>query len=296
MPTEVQVPLNTMLADLDESLRALLRRELARHGFDGVEIAFDAPDKEWAASLSAPAVNLFLYDIREAKEVRPIDWEEQFVNGRILELRPPLRVDGTYAVSAWTRAVEDEHRLLSQVMAVLYAYPELEGDILAGVLANGSQRYPIRARTAQGRHEDASDFWTAVGGQYKASFNYVVTLSCEAGAALTRGPEVRTQTLHVRDKDGSASLLELHRAGGVVLGADGEPARDVWVALLERGSLAVTDADGRFRFDRLRAGTYHARARDASGNETEAELTVPGGGVDLTLAAPRPKAGAKRSR
>ena len=91
--TTVQVPINTMLADLDESLKTLLKRELDRHGFDGVEIVFDAPDKEWAASLSSPAVNLFLYDIREAKEFRPIDWEQRPGprDGRLIDLRPPLR-------------------------------------------------------------------------------------------------------------------------------------------------------------------------------------------------------------
>src|SRR4051794_14493595 len=66
MTVSVNVPLNTMLADLDEALRALLRRELGRHGFDGVEVAFDAPAKDWSATLSAPTVNLFLYDLREA--------------------------------------------------------------------------------------------------------------------------------------------------------------------------------------------------------------------------------------
>src|SRR5260221_14694403 len=103
-----------MLADLDESLRSLLKRELERHGFDGVEIVFEAPDKEWAASLSAPCVNLFLYDIREAKDVRPIEWDERVAqNGRTYDVRPPLRIDASYAVTAWTRAGEDEHRLLS---------------------------------------------------------------------------------------------------------------------------------------------------------------------------------------
>ena len=256
MTPTIQVPINTMLADLDESLKTLLRRELGRHGFDGADIAFEAPDKEWAASLSGPAVNLFLYDIREAKEVRPIDWQPERGNGdRQRELRPPLRVDGSYAVTAWTRAVEDEHRLLSQTMAILYAYAELPPDVLAGPLSNGSQRYPIRARTAQERHEDASDFWSAVGGQYKASFNYVVTLSCEAGTALERGPEVRTQTVRVRELDGAPStLIEMHRSGGTVRRADGAPVPDAWVVLEETGGLAVTDAQGRFRFDRLRPG------------------------------------------
>src|SRR3954447_15167051 len=51
----VDVPLNTMLADLDETLRTLLRRELERHGFDGVEGAFDAPSRGWSGPLSPPA-------------------------------------------------------------------------------------------------------------------------------------------------------------------------------------------------------------------------------------------------
>jgi hypothetical protein len=292
--TTIQVPLNTMLADLDESLRTLLKRELGRHGFDGVEVAFEAPDKEWAASLSGPAVNVFLYDLREARDLRPIDWETQQVNGRQRDLRPPLRVEGSYAVTAWTRTVEDEHRLLSQTMAILYAFPELPQDVLAGPLRNGSQRYPLRTRTAQERHEDASDFWSAVGGQYKASFNYAVTLACEAGTTVERGPEVRTQTVRVRDTDaGPATLHELHRTGGVVLDEEGGPAADVWVALVETGQLAVTGADGRFRFDRLGRGSYHLSARAADGQETSGELTVPGSGADLALGAPKRRA--KRS-
>ena len=50
MARVVDVPLNTAMADLDEALRTLLKRELARHGFEGVEIAFDAPSKEWSGS------------------------------------------------------------------------------------------------------------------------------------------------------------------------------------------------------------------------------------------------------
>ena len=223
MPMKIVVPINTMLADLDESLKNLLKRDLERHGFDGVEIEFDAPDKEWAASLSSPAVNLFLYDIREAKELRPIEWQEQVREGRTTDLRPPLRIDASYAVTAWTRDVQDEHRLLSQAMAIFYAFPVLPEEILAASLANGSQRYPLKTTTAQERHEDASDFWTAVGGQYKASFNYVVTLSCESGVSLERGPEVKTATTRLFDRDArNATLLEMHRSGGNVVDADGD--------------------------------------------------------------------------
>jgi hypothetical protein len=292
-----QVPINTMLADLDESMRTLLKRELDRHGFDGVEIVFDAPDKEWAASLSSPAVNLFLYDIREAKELRPIEWEERAgPNDRLIDLRPPLRIDASYAVTAWTRDVQDEHRLLSQTMAALFAYPTLPADVLTPGLANGSQRYPLKTRTAQERHEDASDFWSAVGGQYKASFNYVVTLSCEAGTTIERGPEVRTATTRLFDKDNrNATLIEFHRSGGDVTDADGAPAARVWVHLPQTGQLAISDSDGHFRFDRLPPGTYKLFARGPGGEEAKGELTVPGQGVELSLGGTKPRTAARRS-
>jgi Pvc16 N-terminal domain len=283
MGTNVAVPLNTMLADLDESLRTLLKRELKTHSFDGVEIAFDAPDKEWSAQLSKPTVNLFLYDLREAQDYRPIEWREARGNGGAHEERPPLRVDASFAVTAWTRAVEDEHRLLSQVLAILYAYPVLPDDVLTGTLANGSQQFPLRARIAQERSNDRSDFWSAVGGQYKASLDYVVAVSCESGTVLERGPEVRTQTLRLQDRDGArATVQELHRMGGVARTPDGQPVADAWIVVDDVG-WKVTGADGKFLFDRLRAGGYRCHARGPDGAEAEADFDVPGAPLDLTL-------------
>jgi hypothetical protein len=295
MAIVTSVPLNTMLADLDESVRALLKRELGRHGFDGVEVVFDAPTKEWAAALSSPTVNLFLYDIREATDRRINEWKEQRGNGHSVEHRPPLRVEASYAVTAWTRAVEDEHRLLSQVLAVLYAYTVLPDDILAGTLANGSQPFPLDTKTASGRSEDKADFWTSIGGQYKASVDYIVYTSCDPGTVFERGPEVRTATLRLRDSDGAPGRMEeFHRAGGVVRDAAGDPIANAWVALPDVGLWAASDAEGRFRFSPLEPGAYVCQARTADGGEARGTLEVPGPGVQLTLGE-KPRATRKRS-
>ena len=151
--TSIQVPLNTMLADLDETVRRLLRREFTGRGFDGIEIAFDAPNREWSAQLSNPTVNLFLYDVRQSEDHKPVDWEMRTgEDGRTWEARPPMRLAASYAVTAWTREVEDEHRLLSQVLAILYAYDTLPADLLAGGLADpGNQPFPLRTRVAEPR-------------------------------------------------------------------------------------------------------------------------------------------------
>ena len=58
-----------MFADLDESIRQLL---IQRGNLDTgeVDIAFDLPSREWAAGVSKPTINLYLYDIRECSELK----------------------------------------------------------------------------------------------------------------------------------------------------------------------------------------------------------------------------------
>jgi hypothetical protein len=279
----VDVPLNTMLADLDETLRTLLRTELERHGFEGVDIAFDAPAREWSGQLSKPTVNIFLYDLREAETLRTSEWSRIQRDGRTFEGRPPMVMECSYAVTAWTQAVEDEHRLLSQVLAIFYAYPEMPQSALNGRLANGSQQWPIKARIGQGKGEK-SDFWSAIGGQYKVSLDYVVRLSVDSGAKLERGPEVRTQTVRTRLADGPArAVVEMHRSVGKVSNARGEPLANVWVTLPDVGTWTASAADGRFRFDRLPPGRHRLLARTADGVEAVTQFEVPGAGVDLVM-------------
>jgi len=294
--TTIQVPLNTMLADLDETVRQLLRREFTGRGFDGIEIAFDSPSKEWSAQLSTPAVNLFLYDVRQSEDHKPIDWEMRTDDdGRTIEARPPLRLAASYAVTAWTREVEDEHRLLSQVLAILYAYDTLPTDLLAGGLGDTlSQPFPLRTRVAEPRQSGSPEFWTSVGGSYKASLDYGVILSCDSGATVERGPEVRTQTLRMRNLDGGrASIENLHRLHGAVLGGDGEPVPDAWVVMIGGPGWVAADEEGRFLIGPVRAGTHRLRARAPDGREGEVDVEVPSGSATVVVGA---QAGRKASR
>ena len=279
----VHVPLNTMLADLDETLRSLLKEDLEAHGFEGVDIAFDAPSRDWSGQLSKPTVNVFLYDLRETEALRTSEWGRLSRNGRTFETRPPMVMEASYAVTAWTQAVEDEHRLLSQVLAIFFAYPEIPQDKLNGRLANGSQAWPIKARIGQGKGEK-SDFWSAVGGQYKVSLDYVVRVSVESGAMRERGPEVRTQTIRTQMTDApKRAVLEMHRSGGKVTDKKGQPLADVWITLPDLGSWTSSRSDGEFRFDRLPPGRHRVVARTADGRETNSHIEVPGAGVDLTI-------------
>jgi Pvc16 N-terminal domain len=285
MTTTTNVPRATAIADLDESVHALLRRELSAAGLD-VEVAFDAPNQEWSAALNGPAINAFLYDLRQAKDHRPVEWDVDKVDGRTTEQSPPLMLEATYALSAWAPAVEDEHRLLSQIAAILYAYPRLPQDVLQGSLS--SQPYPLTTKVALPSTDGKADFWSSIGGTYKASIDYAVTVAVESGLTVERGPEIRTQSVRVRQIDGPRStMVELYRGGGWVRTATGEPVTDAWVVLPEVGRWTSSGADGRFRFDRVPPGAHECTIRTADGQVGHGELTVPGQGVEITLEQPR---------
>jgi uncharacterized protein DUF4255/carboxypeptidase family protein len=284
MARVVDVPLNTAIADLDEALRTLLKRELGKHGFEGVEIAFDAPNKEWSGKLTGPTVDLFLYDMREALDRSSATPSERRSNGTAVISDPPLQLELTYAVTAWTKAVEDEHRLLSQVLAVLYSYSDVPSD----VIAQNASTTLARAETSVGRpREEKADFWTSVGGQYKASIDYVVQIVVESGATFVRGPEVRTTTIRTLQSDNPRSTLEeLHRIAGSVADEEGTALEGAWVALPDAGRWAATDHEGRFTFARVTPGKHQVVARTADGREAKGTITVPGGRCDLVAAAP----------
>jgi hypothetical protein len=293
VPAVVDVPLNTSLADLDEALRTLLRRELEAHGFEGVEIAFDAPASDWSAKLTAPTVNLFLYDLRENLAQSEATPRNVRVNGAAMAAPPPMRLEVTYAVTAWTKAVEDEHRLLSQVLAILFSHTSLPADLLAGRLAAASQLRAIETEVGRPKEEKA-DFWTSIGGRYKASIDYAVRIEVESGLMFTRGPEVRSQTMRVELDGVRRTMEELQRFGGVVRDAGGVPVADAWVALPDLGKMTSSDREGRFLFDGLRPGDHKVEARTASGEEASGVAKVPGGGVDLELGGARRRSTAKR--
>jgi hypothetical protein len=286
MTTTIDVPVNTMIADLDVGLRELLLRQLRRHGFDDVDVVFETPTSEWASQLTRPTVNLFLCDLRRSNRPGQSGPEGGRENGRANERPPALRVDCIFAVTAWSKAVADEHRLLSQVLGVLYAFPILDGE-LGARFDDGSQRFAILASVGDQRPEQRADFWRSVGGVYKPALDYVVTLSVESGHIVQRGPDVRATVVRVALADAARSgVQELTHLGGVVRDEGGGPVADAWVAAPQLGRLATSGADGRFRLARVPSGVHEVRVRDAEGREATVEVDVPGAALDVVLRAP----------
>lgn len=177
-----------MIRDLDETIATLLRRDLPPTLVEQVQISFATPDDQFPPqSVVLPAIDLFLYDIRENLELRSNEvYLDRHSDGMATRIRAPVRVDFSYLVTAWASEsvpdpAEDEHRLLGEVMRILLRYPTIPEEVLQGVLQD--QQPPLPTSSLQpGRLQSLGEFWQALGGKPKAALNYQVTASVEVTA------------------------------------------------------------------------------------------------------------------
>jgi hypothetical protein len=179
-----------MINDLDRTLEELFMRELpyelvSPEATTRVTISFATPDDQFPpTSVTLPAIDLFLYDVRENRDLRTNEWiMERRSDGTTTKKRPSVRVECSYLVTAWasdssTNSAMDEHRLLGEVMMVLLQHSTIPQEVLQGQLKG--QHPPLPAVTLQpGRLQSLGEFWQALGGKPKAALNYTVTIGAE---------------------------------------------------------------------------------------------------------------------
>ena len=206
-----------MLHDLDSTLRELLSRELSPDLVSQVNFSFDTPNPD---AIQAPAINLFLYDVRENLELRTGEWiVERQENGTARKRRPSARVDCSYLITAWpaesktggdnirSTAAWEEHRLLGAVMTALMRHRLLPEAVLQGNLQG--QEPPLRTLALRPSHlQSLGEFWQAVGGKPKATLNYTVTISVPVHVAEEIVPLVVDRQIYLQpsvDRSNSAS-------------------------------------------------------------------------------------------
>ena len=177
-------------------------RELAPGLLNQDSVTFATPNDQFQASVKSPTVDLFLYDIRENRDLRRVDPQVERRNGTMVQTRPPVRVDCSYLVTAWANTApgklpgSEEHRLLSEVMRVLLRYPTLPEAFLQGALK--SQELPLPTTTLQQGHlQNLAELWQALGGRVRAALNYTVTIAVQVAEPVSLGPPVTKRTARI---------------------------------------------------------------------------------------------------
>jgi hypothetical protein len=168
-----------MINEVDEALRTLVKTDVV-NGTD-VEILFDAPTRDWASRRNTPSIDLYLYDLREDTKRRSAGtYEHRDERGMVTQRQSlPRYFKLAYLITAWTQRPEDEHRLLSAILACFMRYDVLPAYALTPVLAESG--YPLAVQIAYPPPEDrqVSDVWSSVGGDLKPSVDLVITLAIQ---------------------------------------------------------------------------------------------------------------------
>ena len=184
-----------MLQLLDESLEAFLRASVPLDPTD-VAVSFDAPDKAWAATVTQPTINLFLWDIHRSPEKARAGMETVSHNGGTARRRPPPVVDLCYVLTAWTTHHRDEHQLLGEVMRAVLAVKQLPEQYLKAPL---DQLRPAPSLDLGGVQ---TEFWKSIDGVLKPGLELRVSLVVDASKLWpTEAPpaEVSVSTSDTRD-------------------------------------------------------------------------------------------------
>ena len=271
-----------MISDLDETIKQLLVKQGKLDPAE-IDIVFEMPDREWSGKVTKPTVNVYLYDIHENLQKRETDWTVSHNNGKATRAKAPIRIDVSYLVTVWTNDTNDQHRLLSHILATLFRYREIPNDLLQGNLIDPA--YPIMTQTAQldGVLRNSADFWSALDNNLKPSINYVVTIPVDLDVALTV-PEVKTKVMTFRDTAGLASE-EFVQISGIVhrKGNPEELIPDVFILAKELQVTATTDEEGKYAFRRVRFGSHTFEVRAPGEKAKQVPVTVPSASYDIEL-------------
>ena len=169
-----------MLDDLDSTLKKFLIHklpDLQNSAETSVSISFELPTE--GGMQQKPAINLFLYDVRENLELRSREWTMQRRdNGTAVKTQPPARIDCSYLITVWVNAddPQQEHHILSKIMKLLLTHSVIPPEMLQGSLQD--QELPVVLTAMQsGYLQSPSEFWQVMGGKAKVSFHWTVTIA-----------------------------------------------------------------------------------------------------------------------
>jgi hypothetical protein len=283
-----------MIDLLDNLIRELLIEQITEL-IDETQVRFQPPDQDWRTFVSnltvggnpVNALNVYLVDLRENRQLRSNERLRTFANGVVNEEPAPARVDCHYLVSAWSPATVspaieptlDEHALLYQTVAVLMqhspfnpsrVYPVGSAALNAWPEPFRDIDLPVQVVPLEGFNKLA-EFWGGMGqgSLWRPAIYLIVTIPV-ALLIQAAGPMVTTRITEYRITGHPETGEVWIDFGGHVRDStnplpDGTPAPVVgaWVELLtlanEQIQLTRTNSLGRFLFTDQRRGQYQIR-------------------------------------
>jgi hypothetical protein len=128
---------------------------------------------------------------------------------------PPRRFKLSYMVTAWTQRPEDEHRILSAVLACSVRHEVIPDELLTTALRELGIPIYMTIALPPPPERSIGDIWSALGGELKPSLDLVVTSPVTVADRPEIAPVVREQTqLRMTRKEGDSDDILEELVGG----------------------------------------------------------------------------------
>lgn len=293
-----------MIEQLDQILADIIRDSEAPQQVRAAEVSFVIPQQSFKPDKST--LNLFLIDVHENRELRDPVPIIEYVGDAYFRRRPPLRVDCSYMVTAWSpqkdaAGTAAEHQLLSEALMWFSQFPTIPERFLPSEWKNMTlseyQPFPLPMWVGQVNGvKEAGEFWAALENPPRAYFNLVVTLAMDLRRGVDIGPPVTSKEELLPNPE--KSLLQI---GGRIFdtAAPNRGIAEAVVLLAELSKSEITDADGRFSFPSrskdkgfpgISKGDYTLRVFAKGYQYKEKKIKIPGPSeeyeIDVVRAGP----------
>ncbi|MBX0331310.1 Pvc16 family protein [Oscillochloris sp. ZM17-4] len=283
-----------MLATLHTTLRRMLY-ERGKIDPGQVDVQFARPTRAWADALTAPTINLYLYEIEENPDFRNVRPRVVKTSTTASTHMAPARIDLRYIVAAFSSNIEDEQLLIWRTLAVLLKHPALPTELLADEV-RALDISLLTKITRLGEGPPSLDTWQAFEVPPRPAVLYTVTapldpeLVIDAPLVLTgttrfvrSSPEDEAAGIGIM-RDRAIVVASSVHVGGVVRDRQGAPLTGVAVSIEGRAmDPVITSQEGRFILGSQQPGQLVLRVVRPGAESTLVSLVIPSETYDVVV-------------
>lgn len=188
-----------MIQLVDQCLEAFFRQHEAFRSGD-VDMAFEAPDRQWGAAVTRPTVNVFLWDLRRNAGRAESGFEDVEIDGERYRRLGPTSIELQYLATAWASTLQDEHQLLGTALRHVTSHfhlpAELVPDALRDILAS-----EIRIEISDNAKVTSKDLWQSLDGQLKPALQLRLMFQLISSPLVAVGPPTSDIDVGVGDRE-----------------------------------------------------------------------------------------------
>lgn len=245
-----------MLIYVLQTLAEILAGGTSLNSTEQIDFSHPSNRKEEAAG---PTLNLYIYDIRESKQMQHSGRQVERKITRALQPAPinwsPNWFDISILLTAWDRTTLGECHIISEAITVLLRHRLLREEFLvSGLRGYGNLNMTVSLEP----QVEAGALWSALTTPLRPALYLMVTIPFEAEKALV--PLVWERIFQTTNQLGNGStetiVKKVIMAGVVKNALTNQPLENVEIKLTGTRESTTSSKEGLFYFENLDLGNY----------------------------------------